>query len=133
MQQIHAAGARACVALNPGTPASTLDAILPEIDQVLVMTVNPGFGGQAFIDSTLPKLLDIRRRIRRARLDIDLVVDGGISLDTVESVATHGAEVFVMGNAFFGSPDRAAYVKKVRDLLEPYEVPANDKDDDDSS
>jgi ribulose-phosphate 3-epimerase len=123
VQQIHAAGARACVVLNPATPANTLDAVLEDVEQVLVMTVNPGFGGQSFIRGTLPKLRDIRRRIERARLDVDLVVDGGVGRDTVLDVALHGANVFVMGSAFFGSPDRAGFVRDLRTLLEPYEHP----------
>jgi ribulose-phosphate 3-epimerase len=126
VQQIHAAGARACVVLNPGTPAAALDAILGSVEQVLVMTVNPGFGGQAFIPETLPKLAEIRRRIRRARLDVDLVVDGGIGLDTVEQVAIHGADVFVIGAAFFGAEDRARFARDVRARLEPYEDPPVD-------
>lgn len=121
VQQIHAAGARACVVLNPATPATSLDAILDQVEQVLVMTVNPGFGGQSFLPETLPKLASIRRRIAQEGLEIDLVVDGGVAPDTIEVAARSGANVFVMGSAFFGAEDRARRVRDLRAQLAPYE------------
>jgi ribulose-phosphate 3-epimerase len=119
--QIHEAGARACVVLNPGTPAVAIEPVLPDVDQVLVMTVNPGFGGQAFIPQTLPKLWEIRRAVRRQGREIDIVVDGGIGPDTVCDVAANGANVFVMGSAFFGSPDYKRFVEAIRAKLADYD------------
>jgi ribulose-phosphate 3-epimerase len=121
LAHIRRLGARACVVLNPATPASLIEPVLPEVDQVLVMTVNPGFGGQHFIEGTLPKIREIRASIDRLGLEIDLVVDGGVGLDTVEAVASHGGRVFVMGSAFFGSGDYKRFVDTVRAKLEPYE------------
>ncbi len=121
--QIRDAGRAACAVLNPGTPASALDAVLPDLDQVLVMTVNPGFGGQAFIPSQLPKIQEIRRRCRQLRREIRISVDGGIGPDTVEDVAVHGADVFVMGSAFFGSDDYKRFVDRIRVILAPYDEP----------
>jgi ribulose-phosphate 3-epimerase len=121
LAHIRRLGARACVVLNPATPASLIEPVLPEVDQVLVMTVNPGFGGQHFIEGTLPKIREIRASIDRLGLEIDLVVDGGVGLDTVEAVASHGGRVFVMGSAFFGSGDYKRFVDAVRAKLEPYE------------
>ncbi len=123
LSQIREAGARPCVVLNPATPAIALDPVLPEVDQVLVMTVNPGFGGQSFIRSTLPKITQLRRSARKLGRQLDLVVDGGIGLDTVEEVAIAGANVFVMGSAFFSSPDFKAFVQQIRAKLDPLENP----------
>ena len=120
LQQIKKAGARACVVLNPGTPASAIQSVLPEVDQVLVMSVNPGFGGQGFIAQVLPKITEIRSWIRKSGRSIDLMVDGGIGLDTVEAVATAGANAFVMGSAFFKSGDYKRFVEEIRGRLAPY-------------
>ncbi len=127
LQLIKRAGVKATVVLNPATPAESIRMVMPDVDQVLVMTVNPGFGGQAFIRETLPKIAEIRRWIDESGRDIDLIVDGGIALDTVEDVARHGANVFVMGSAFFKSGDYKRFVNEVRAKLEPYEdgVPLN--------
>ena len=123
LRQIREAGARPCVVLNPATPAAALDSVLPEVDQVLVMTVNPGFGGQSFIRNTLPKIRQLRRSARQLGDSLDLVVDGGIGLDTVEEVALAGANVFVMGSAFFGSPNLKEFLQQVRAKLGPLENP----------
>jgi ribulose-phosphate 3-epimerase len=120
LEQIRQRGLRACVVLNPATPALLIEPVLPLVDQVLVMTVNPGFGGQRFIRETLPKLRQIRTWIDRDRRAIDLVVDGGIGPDTVEDVALHGADVFVMGHAFFSAPDYKVFVDEIRGRLRPY-------------
>ncbi len=90
LQQIRDRGVRACVALNPATPAAAIRPVLPLVDQVLVMTVNPGFGGQSFIRETLPKIAELRAWIDAGNHPIDIVVDGGINAETVEDVATHG-------------------------------------------
>jgi ribulose-phosphate 3-epimerase len=121
LQRIRERGVRTCVALNPATPAESLGVVLPIVDQILVMTVNPGFGGQTLIRETLPKLRRIRGWIDAAGLDVDLVVDGGVALDTVEDVAIHGARVFVMGSAFFRSADYAKTVDEVHARLARYD------------
>ncbi|MEE8557160.1 MAG: ribulose-phosphate 3-epimerase [Myxococcota bacterium] len=121
LERIRALGARACVALNPATPAAQIEPVLPDVDQVLVMTVNPGFGGQRFIKRTLPKIREIRAWIDEQDLPVDLVIDGGVGPDTVEAAARAGARVFVMGSAFFGSPDYKATVETLRTQLLPFE------------
>jgi ribulose-phosphate 3-epimerase len=115
--EIKARKVRACVVLNPATPAEAIRPVLPMVDQVLVMTVNPGFGGQSFIPETLPKIRQIRGWIDELRKPIDLVVDGGIGPDTIERVALHGARVFVMGNAFFKSQDYKRFADGIRSQL----------------
>ena len=97
--------------------------LLPEVDQVLVMTVNPGFGGQELIRATLPKLQQIRSWIDAESRPFDLVVDGGVGPDTVEEVAIHGANVFVMGSAFFKSSDYKLFVDRIHTILAPYATP----------
>jgi len=114
---IRSLGARPCVVLNPATPALSIQPVLELVDQVLVMTVNPGFGGQKFIAETLPKIREIRTWIDASRRDVDIVVDGGIGPDTIERVAVHGARVFVMGAAFFKSADYKVFVDGIRGQL----------------
>jgi ribulose-phosphate 3-epimerase len=121
--QIHARKLDACVALNPGTPAEAIEPVLADLEQILVMTVNPGFGGQTFIEDTLPKLYQLRRWIDTRGLDVALAVDGGIAPDTVEQVAVNGASILVMGSAFFGSDDYTRFVASIRAILEPYSAP----------
>jgi ribulose-phosphate 3-epimerase len=103
IQQIHELGARASVALNPATPLHTLDEILADLDMVLVMTVNPGFGGQSLIESTLDKVRRLRERIRRQALATDVEVDGGINVETIGRIVEAGANVLVAGSAVFGA------------------------------
>ena len=117
LSEIKKRKVRACVALNPATPAEAIRPVLSLVDQVLVMTVNPGFGGQAFIAETLPKIRQIRGWIDELSKPIDLVVDGGIGPDTIQSVALHGARVFVMGNAFFKSNDYKRFTDGIRGQL----------------
>ena len=112
--QIHEAGARASVVLNPGTPALAIEPVLSDVDQVLVMTVNPGFGGQKFIESMLVKIATLRRMLDERGLDVALEVDGGISLETVGRAARAGADVFVAGTAVFGAPDYAQAIAALR-------------------
>ncbi len=118
--EIRELGARVCIVLNPETPAEAIRGLVPDVDQVLVMTVNPGFGGQELIRTTLPKLSQIRTWIDEEGHAIDLVVDGGVGLETVEDVARNGANVFVMGSAFFKSGDYKLFVERIRALLKPY-------------
>jgi ribulose-phosphate 3-epimerase len=109
LQAIRALGKRAGVSLNPATPAKTLDYVLEEVDLVLVMSVNPGFGGQGFIASQLRKIESIRKRIDKEGLAIDLEVDGGIDAETARQAIEAGADVLVAGTATFrGGPDRYA-------------------------
>lgn len=114
VHQIREEGARACVVLNPATPASAVEPVLGDIDQVLVMTVNPGFGGQKFIASMLPKITQLRRWIDERRLPVALEVDGGIATGTMARAAAAGADTFVAGTAVFGASDRAAAIAALR-------------------
>jgi len=118
VQQIRGLGKRACVVLNPSTPALAVEPVLGDIDQVLVMSVNPGFGGQSFIESVLAKLAQLRRWIDERGLTIELEVDGGISPDTIERAARAGANVFVAGTAVFGEPDYRAAIDDLRKRAE---------------
>ena len=104
--------------LNPATPLDCLDFTLPDLDLVLVMSVNPGFGGQAFIPGSLPKLKAIRERISRLGRAVRLEVDGGIKPDNIRKAAEAGAEVFVAGSAIFGSKDYAATIRQMRTELQ---------------
>ncbi len=112
--QIRQAGARASVSINPGTPASAVEAVLGDVDQVLVMTVHPGFGGQQFITGTLPKIEALRDWIRDRGLAVTLEVDGGITEDTIAGVARAGANVFVAGTAIFGAPNYREAIAALR-------------------
>jgi ribulose-phosphate 3-epimerase len=114
VQLIKSLGKRAGVSINPATPASTLDVILDELDLVLVMTVNPGFGGQGFIASGLAKIAALRREIDRRGLTVELEVDGGVKIDNIGRIAAAGADVFVAGSAVFGSADYAATIGELR-------------------
>lgn len=117
VQQIKEAGARAGVALNPATPLSSLDAVLGDLDFVLIMTVNPGFGGQKFIPSMLEKIRTLRARIDDEGLAVDIEVDGGIKIDNAAEVARAGGDVFVAGSAVFQSKDYDATLAALRERL----------------
>jgi ribulose-phosphate 3-epimerase len=108
VQAIHALGKRAGVAINPATPASVLEEILPDLDLVLVMTVNPGFGGQKFLAGTLPKIRRVRQMIDQVRPGCELEVDGGIEPHTAPLVVEAGATVLVAGSAIYGVPEGPA-------------------------
>ena len=114
IQTIKEAGVRACAVINPATPASAVEPILADVDQVLVMTVNPGFGGQKFIHSALSAVKQIRSWIQERDLDIDVEVDGGITADTIGEAAQAGANVFVAGPAVFGPDDYKAAMDALR-------------------
>ena len=118
VQQIRGLGKKACVVLNPATPALAVEPLLADVDQVLVMSVNPGYGGQSFIESVLPKLAQLRRWIDERELALELEVDGGISPDTIERAAHAGANVFVAGTAVFGEPDYRAAIADLRKRAE---------------
>jgi ribulose-phosphate 3-epimerase len=113
IHQIKESGAKACVALNPSTPLNALDYVLQELDMVLIMTVNPGYGGQTFIPAMLPKISNLARRIAEIGTKTDIQVDGGINQSNIADIAIAGARVFVAGSAIFSSHDPA---QAVRDL-----------------
>lgn len=104
LQQIQALRCKPGIVLNPGTPACSISATLPLVEMVLVMTVNPGFGGQAFIPETLSKIKEIRRILNHTNPEVHIQVDGGVSADTVTEMHRAGANVFVAGTAIFGHP-----------------------------
>ncbi|TKS52838.1 ribulose-phosphate 3-epimerase [Luteimonas yindakuii] len=114
IQLIKAEGCQAGLVLNPATPVDVLDYVLDELDLVLLMSVNPGFGGQAFIPSTLDKLRRVRERIDASGRSIRLEIDGGVKPDNIGEIAAAGADTFVAGSAIFGQPDYAAVVDRMR-------------------
>ena len=116
-QAIRGLGCKAGVSLNPATPAKMLDYLIDEIDLVLIMSVNPGFGGQSFIDSALRKIEAVRRRISACGKDIRLEVDGGIKTDNIRRVADAGADTFVAGSAIFGQRDYRGVITAMREQL----------------
>jgi ribulose-phosphate 3-epimerase len=115
LEQIRAAGKRAAVALNPATPIDHLSYVLELVDMVLVMSVNPGFGGQSFIPQVLDKIRALRAEADRRGLPLDIEVDGGIKVDNVDVVARAGANVFVSGSAIFGEKDYRATIARMRE------------------
>ncbi len=117
IQVIKAKGCKAGLVFNPAEPLDVLDWVIDDIDMVLIMSVNPGFGGQSFIDSALRKIEDVRRRITASGKDIRLEVDGGIKVDNIRRVADAGADTFVAGSAIFGKPDYKAVVDAMRAAL----------------
>ncbi len=117
--QVREAGARAAVALNPATPVSAVEHVLDLVEMVLVMTVNPGFGGQAYLASMEPKVAEVRRLIDERGLDVDVEVDGGISPSTVSGATAAGANVLVAGSALYRDPEGLAHaVAELRALAE---------------
>jgi ribulose-phosphate 3-epimerase len=118
IQQIHGLGKKACVVLNPSTPASAVEPVLGDVEQVLVMSVNPGFGGQKFIRGVLPKVRQLRQWIDERGLDVELEIDGGVNRETIAEAARAGVNVFVAGNAIFREPDFAAAMRELRKLAE---------------
>ena len=115
-REIHRLGARVGLALRPATAVDPYLDLLGEIDMLLVMTVEPGFGGQGFLDSTLPKIRQARRAISGANLDVWVQVDGGVSAATIERAADAGANVFVAGSAVYTADDAAAQIAELRGL-----------------
>jgi ribulose-phosphate 3-epimerase len=115
VQLIKSLGKKAGVSLNPATPVETLDVILDELDLVLIMSVNPGFGGQSFIPSALDKIRALRRRIMQRGLATELEVDGGVKIDNIGEVVAAGADVLVAGSAIFNTGDYAATIRALRE------------------
>jgi ribulose-phosphate 3-epimerase len=114
IQLIRGAGCRPGLVLNPATPLSWLDHTLGSIDLVLLMSVNPGFGGQQFIEPVLEKLAEARRRIDASGREVRLEIDGGVKLDNIAKIARAGADAFVAGSAIFGTKDYAATIRAMR-------------------
>ncbi len=110
-------GCKAGLVFNPATPLDHLDYVMDKVDLILVMSVNPGFGGQSFIRSVLPKIAEARKRIDASGRDIWLEVDGGVKADNIAEIARAGADTFVAGSAIFGDKDRAAAIGRMREEL----------------
>ena len=117
IQAIRSKGCKPGLVFNPAAPLDVLDWLIDDIDLVLIMSVNPGFGGQSFIDSALRKIEDVRRRIDASGKDIRLEVDGGIKVDNIRRVADAGADAFVAGSAIFGKPDYKSVIDAMRVAL----------------
>ena len=117
LQLIRDHGCKAGLVFNPATPLSYLDYVLDKVDVILLMSVNPGFGGQSFLPSTLKKLQQARRLIDESGLDIRLEVDGGVKVDNIAEIAAAGADMFVAGSAIFGKPDYKQIIDQMRTQL----------------
>jgi ribulose-phosphate 3-epimerase len=115
VQLIQSLKKKAGVSINPATPVANLEVILDDLDLVLIMTVNPGFGGQSFIPSCLGKIEALRRLIDRRGLAVELEVDGGVKIDNIRQIAAAGAEVFVAGSAVFGTADYKATIGALKE------------------
>jgi ribulose-phosphate 3-epimerase len=118
VSRIRELGKRPGVVLNPATSLATLDYILAEVDLVMLMSVNPGFGGQSFIPSTLAKVKELRCRIAAQKQHVDIEIDGGVSLKTIDDIAAAGANIFVAGSAVYGSNDYRETIAALRKLAE---------------
>ncbi|WP_078146675.1 MULTISPECIES: ribulose-phosphate 3-epimerase [unclassified Exiguobacterium] len=114
LQQIKAAGAKCGVVLNPHTPLSTIEHILQDVDMVLLMTVNPGFGGQAFIESVVPKISALSQLRKDRQLDFEIEIDGGVNEETAKRCIDAGADVLVAGSAIYNQPDYKAAIDSIR-------------------
>jgi ribulose-phosphate 3-epimerase len=114
LHQIRDLGKRPCVVLNPATPLASIEWVLGDVDQVLIMSVNPGFGGQKFIASALDKIRQLRRMIDERGVAVDIEVDGGVKLDNVADVVAAGADVVVSGSGIFGTADYAKTIAEMR-------------------
>ncbi|WP_105618103.1 ribulose-phosphate 3-epimerase [Vallitalea okinawensis] len=120
VQNIKENGVKAAVAVNPATPISTIEYVLEEVDMVLVMTVNPGFGGQKFIQSMLPKIEYLSNCIYKRNLNVDIQVDGGINSSTIDEVLKVGANVIVAGSAIFNAEDVAGEISSFKSIFQQY-------------
>ncbi|WP_417441628.1 ribulose-phosphate 3-epimerase [Idiomarina sp.] len=117
LQLIHEQGCQAGLVLNPATPLHYLDHVMDKVDVILLMSVNPGFGGQSFIPSTLEKLRAVRKRIKASGRDIRLEVDGGVKVSNIGEIAEAGADMFVAGSAIFNADDYASVIQTMRDEI----------------
>lgn len=117
LQAIKAAGCQAGLVFNPATPLDCLKYVMDKVDLVLLMSVNPGFGGQSFLPSALNKLAEARKLIDASGRDIRLEIDGGVKIENIRAIAAAGADTFVAGSAIFGKPDYAATIRAMRDEI----------------
>lgn len=117
LQLIREHGCKAGLVFNPATPLTYLEYVMDKLDVIMLMSVNPGFGGQSFIPETLRKLQQVRKLIDDSGYDIRLEVDGGVKVDNIAEIANAGADMFVAGSAIFGQPDYAAVIQQMRDEL----------------
>lgn len=117
-REIRAKGARAAMALKPATPIEPYEDLLPELDMILIMTVEPGFGGQKFLDVVVPKIRRTRQLLDKHGLDLWVQIDGGVAMDTIERCADAGADVFVAGSAVYAADNPNAMVDQLRSLAE---------------
>jgi len=115
VQLIKSYGVKACVTLNPATPLGVIEEILPDVDMVLLMSVNPGFGGQSYIASTTDKIKRLKQMITARALEVEIQVDGGVNEHNIGEIVGAGADVVVAGSAIFGKPDITAAVKALRE------------------
>ncbi|MCL1059652.1 ribulose-phosphate 3-epimerase [Shewanella gelidimarina] len=122
LQLIKESGCKAGLVFNPGTPLHYLDHVMDKLDVILLMSVNPGFGGQSFIPSTLDKLRQVRKLIDDSGYDIRLQVDGGVKVDNIAAIAAAGADMFVAGSAIFNKPDYKAVIDEMRAELASVEI-----------
>ena len=122
LQLIKESGCKAGLVFNPGTPLHYLDHVMDKLDVILLMSVNPGFGGQSFIPSTLDKLRQVRKLIDDSGFDIRLEVDGGVKVDNIAEIAAAGADMFVAGSAIFNKPDYKAVIDEMRTELASVEA-----------
>jgi ribulose-phosphate 3-epimerase len=118
LHEIRRLGCQAGVVLNPSTPPKHIEYVLEEADMVLLMTVNPGFGGQKFISAMIPKLIKLRQAIDRLPKKVTIEVDGGVNLHTIKTLAQAGADIFVAGSAIFGTPNYQETITAMRDLID---------------
>jgi len=123
IQFIKDQGCKAGVSLNPATPLSALDYILSQVDMVLIMSVNPGFGGQKFIPAVLPKIQRLREMILERKTEVEIEVDGGMNINTISEAAAAGANIFVAGNAVFTTEDYGKTIGALRSLAESADQP----------
>lgn len=114
LQQIRDAGIKPAVALNPSTPLSTIEWVLEDVDMVLIMTVNPGFGGQSFIKGMLGKIEQLKEMITKRGLDVEIEIDGGACAENIRDIANAGTDIAVAGSAVFGKPDYAAAIQALK-------------------
>ncbi|RLG02204.1 MAG: ribulose-phosphate 3-epimerase [Thaumarchaeota archaeon] len=128
LSMIRDLGARSGVALNPATPLTTIEYVLDDLDLILIMSVNPGFGGQDFIPSVLPKIKRARRRVMKRGLEIEIAVDGGVNVETAPKIVEAGADVLVAGTAVFGKPDLKKAIQELREAaLKPLKHASHSK------
>ncbi|MFT4677490.1 MAG: ribulose-phosphate 3-epimerase [Candidatus Azotimanducaceae bacterium] len=114
LQLVKSGGCKSGLVFNPTTPLNVLDYVMDKVDMILIMSINPGFGGQTFIPSTLDKLKEVRRRIDESGREIRLEIDGGVKIDNIADIAAAGADTFVSGSAIFGSDDYARTIAEMK-------------------